>query len=71
MSMREKIHQKMMQSESDYPYWHPDVQRSLADAVLDALMKPTEEMLIIANADNCINPEIAWEVMIQAAKDGK
>lgn len=41
----------------------------IADAVLDALMRPTPEM--VEAGEDFVLAEDAWHAMVQAAKDGK
>ena len=72
MSMREKIHARLISGHTDYEVWHPNVQAELIDTVLDSLMEPTEGMCVAMDDHaGTIAPEFAYISAIQAAKDGK
>lgn len=77
MNMREKIARAIAKKlrVPDYvipdPYWF-DQYLSLADAALEAMREPTDEM-IEAGQRHSMNggPKDRWEAMIDAAREGK
>lgn len=79
-SMREKIARSLYEAtpfketEGGYDRQSPAYQRMcllLADAVLDALMAPTEGMVeAMDEHSGTIAPECAYQAGIQAARDG-